>query len=401
MENISKKEARRLALFTQGLWGKSPFGRGKNGVDKMLQRLSYVQIDSISVIERAHHHIIRSRVANYQASMLDDLQVKNRRTFEYWSHAAAYLPIDDFRYSLPRMHHLREDGFHWFEREPKIMAFVLDRIRAEGPLRAKDFAAPPDHKGGTWWNWKPAKKALEQQFMEGRLMVVRREKFQKLYDLTERVLPTDIGLSLPTIEETARHLIRQTIHALGFCTETEITYLRKRIKPFVKKVLPEMQEAGEIMPLQVEGLTDNYFTIPEIIAADIGKAGSRKLHILSPFDNLIIRRARTTKLFDFDYQLECYVPGPKRKYGYFVLPLLWGDRFVGRMDCKAERKEKKLLIRNLVIEPDARLSETLIRQFAKSVWEFAGFCGCDHVELQNIVPQTLRDAFQNSLQKIR
>ena len=157
--SISKKEARRIALNAQGLLKENPFGKGKKGVLKAIERLSYVQIDTISVIERAHHHTLWTRVADYQSSMLGQLQ-NERKVFEYWSHAAAYLPMKDYRFSLPMMQTVVENNKHWFNVEPSVKEYVYDKLKAEGALQAKDFEAPPNQKFGAMWDWKPAKKSL-------------------------------------------------------------------------------------------------------------------------------------------------------------------------------------------------------------------------------------------------
>ena len=392
--SLSLSQARRLVLHNQGLLTAQAFGKGKMAALAAIERLGYVQIDTISVVERAHHHVFQTRVQDYQQAHLDALLGEDRRVFEYWSHAAAYLPMRDFRYSLPRMQAIAAGDRHWHERpNDKLLNRVLDRIRAEGPLRSKDFAPPPDHNAGPWWNWKPTKIALEHLFQEGRLMVARREKFQKVYDLPERVLPPDVDTSAPTLADTARHLVLRTLDARGFADKKEIGYLRKQVKPQLDAAIRELVESGEILPIAIEGI-EKYEAYArsgalENLPARIGK---RQMHLLSPFDNLVIQREPLHRLFGFDYQIECYVPQPKRQYGYFCLPILWGDRFIGRLDPKADRKAKVFRVLNLVFEPDFGEFDAALPALAEKVRQFAAYNGCERVEIGQVVPAGLKEA---------
>ena len=213
----SSAKLRRIALNQQGLLKADSFGRGKAATLRAIEHLGYVQIDTISVVERAHHHVLWSRVSNYQPKFLDQL-VKERKVFEYWFHAASWLPMRDYRFALPRMN--RQNGERgWFENcDKKLVAHILQRVREEGPLRARDFE---DTRKGKkqWWDWKPAKQALEQLFMQGELMVSARQGFQKVYDLPQRVLPDWVDTRLPTLDEYAGYLINTTLRAHGFATQ--------------------------------------------------------------------------------------------------------------------------------------------------------------------------------------
>jgi len=217
---------RKLALAQQGLLKHNSFGKGLVGVENAIKHIGYVQIDTISVVERAHHHTIWSRVDNYKPQHLPQL-LERKKIFEYWFHAAAILPIDDFRFALPRMESFKAGEKHWFKNiDKKLMRNVLKRIEIEGPLLARDFEDTKNTNTG-WWDWKPAKQALEQLFMQGELMVASREGFQKRYDLTERVLPNSIDTRIPSIENEAQHLVDTTIRARVQCTTTNrITFGR-------------------------------------------------------------------------------------------------------------------------------------------------------------------------------
>ncbi len=346
VNTLDIKEARKLILLSQGFKINDKNLSRKNAVSNIIQRLKYIQIDSIAVVERAHHHSLWNRVSNYQSLYLDQL-LDDKQVFEYWSHAASYLPMTDYRYSLPRKKAISSGQQHWFKKDKKIMKYVMDRIEEEGPLQASDFKDQRNTTNG-WWDWKPAKKALEQLFMEGELMVVRRNKFHKVYDLTERVVPNHIDTSLPTSKEYYYHLIVSYLSANSIGTAEQISYLLKGLKPHILKVCNQMLADGELVTIKVKDIT--YFALPEVTSLLESESIKKELKVLSPFDNLLIQRNRTTELFDFDYKIECYVPEKKRQYGYFSLPLLWGDEFVGCMDAKMDRKNSQLLILNLHLE---------------------------------------------------
>lgn len=379
VESISLSDARKLVLHSQKALSGQDFGRGINGTLNAICHLGYIQIDTISVVARAHHHVLWSRVPTYQPGYLDQLQ-KERKVFEYWSHAAAYLPMDDYRYSLPRMRGIAEGEKHWFDKDHQLTTQVMERIKTEGPLQAKDF----EHKrenSGPWWDWKPAKKALEQLFMEGELMVTYRKGFQKVYDLAERVLPASVNTQLPTPEEQARYLIKTFLKAQGLGNATEINYQRKGL-PEVRRVLKQMHEAKEVMELQVNGET--YYSLPESLALLSKPLSRKKLKILSPFDNLVIQRKRLINFFQFDYQIECYTPEPKRKFGYFSLPILWNGQLVARMDAKASRADKVLIIRHLALEPSLTKTDGFVQSFVSELKQFAQFNQCETLEVQRV-----------------
>ncbi|WP_088212623.1 winged helix-turn-helix domain-containing protein [Shewanella sp. Shew256] len=344
-------------------------------VSELISRLGYVQIDSINVVERAHHHVLHSRMPQYQTQMLDTALAQGE-IFEYWSHAAAYLPIADYRFSLQRKQLLQNGGKHWFEPDDKVMQEVRARIRAEGPLKASDFEHT-EGKNGAWWDWKPAKKALEHLFMRGELMVVRREKFQKCYDLTERVLPSHINTQAPSEGEFARHLIERYLDAHAFGSAAQMAYLRKGIKAHVSEQLAAMQSQGELASFKAEGQW--YFYRPEL---QITAALPNRVWLLNPFDNLLIQRQRLKQWFDFDYQIEVYVPAEKRQYGYYSLAILWRDRFVGRVDVKAERQSGLLLLQQLTLEAGFDgMDDDFCAAFEAAVTEYARFNGCSRWKL--------------------
>ena len=380
MLKLSTNTVRKLALHAQGLAKAQPFGKGPAAVLRCIEQLGYIQIDTISVIKRAHHHTWWTRVPDYREAHLDKLQ-KARKIFEYWAHAAAYLPMQDYRYCLPRMHAIASGEKHWHKPERKLMQFVLDRIRAEGPLQARDFEQDRPRKQGGWWQWKPSKVALEQLFIEGKLIATHRDAFQKVYDLPERALPSDLDTSMPTPEEFRRFLILRAIRAHGVASEAEIGYLRRGMKKPLAQSLAEMEEAGEVVALTYPGATGKIFSTPDLLAQAGKLRASKHVHLLSPFDNLVIQRKRVQQVFDFDYQIECYVPEPKRKFGYFCLPILYGSELVGRLDPKAERKSGVLQVRKLALEDRAKADEALAAALATRLAALAAFNDCNSVSI--------------------
>jgi uncharacterized protein len=253
---------------------------------------------------------------------------------------------------------------------------VLGRIRDEGPLASKDFEAPPGRKSGSWFDWKPAKEALQNLFMNGSLMVSGRRGFQKVYDLTERVIPPGIDLSIPSPEEVGRHTVESFLRSSGLASLREIHYLRMFLRRPVQKAIQEWEEEGKIRAVEIEALPGEIFFVqPDLLEKIPFEPDTDQVHILSPFDNLMIQRRRIRELFGFEYTIECYLPVSKRKYGYFTLPILRGDRFIGRLDCKADRESKILVVHKMHFEAGFKNSEPLGRM----IDEFARFNGCSSV----------------------
>ena len=368
---------RRIALNQQGLLRAESFGRGKRAVLRAIEQLGYVQIDTISVVERAHHHVLWSRVPNYSPRHLEQL-VSERKLFEYWYHAAAFLPMADYRFSLPRMRQLNGER-NWFkDGDRKLMHEILARIEAEGPLRARNFEDTRASNSG-WWDWKPAKQALEQLFMQGELAVSAREGFQKVYDLPERVIPDWVDTHTPALDEFATHLVDASLRAHGFATLVSMTYLRKgqQLRESVKRQLQDRVEAG-LLVSQPLGKSGVVYIDPELLEARAPRSVAQ-LRILSPFDNLVIQRQRCREVFAYDYQIECYVPQTERQFGYFCLPLLYRDRLVGRIDCKAHRNSATLEVRSVHIEH--AVGGDFEELMSAALQSFARFNGCDQVDI--------------------
>jgi uncharacterized protein YcaQ len=384
---------RRIALNQQGLLKAEFFGRGKGATLRAIEQLGYVQIDTISVVERAHHHVLWSRVPNYRTKFLDQL-VKQRLVFEYWFHAAAWLPMTDYRFALPRMASMNGER-NWFEAsDRKLTDSILRRIETEGPLRARDFADTREVNNG-WWDWKPAKQALEQLFMRGELMVSGREGFQKVYDLSERVLPDWVDRSMPGLDDYASHLIDTTLRAHGFASLVSMTYLRKgrQLRDAVKQQLLQRLETNLLTTVDL-GDNNPLYIDPELLESRAPRS-SAQVRILSPFDNAVIQRQRGREIFAFDYQIECYVPAPLRQFGYFCLPIMYRDCLVGRIDCKAHRNDNLLEIRSLYIEH--KVGADFIELLCQALRSFADFNNCTRLQVQSASSSDLLRQLQTCL----
>ena len=372
-QRLSIPHARQLILKCQGL------RQSQATTLEIIQQLGFVQLDTLSVSERTHHHVLYSRNPEYQQAELHTLLAEDRSIFEYWSHAAAYLPIEAYRFSLFRKSMYGGQKTYRPNPDPKVMKYVLDHIRDNGPTKSQDLKPGSTEKG--WWgDVKPTKVALEELFQQGHIMVSERKGFQKVYDLTARVLPEDIDLTVPTAEEMCRHLLLTGIRAQGVIAAKEAYYLRKGLNKTMGKVIQEMVEDAAIVPLQIEGIETPYYTLPALLAIEPTIPQEPQVQILSPFDNLIIQRNRALQFFDYEYKLECYTPEKKRRWGYFTLSILYGDRFVARFDPKADRKTGIFHVKKWWLEPGFEPTEAFMHAFKTQLKAFAKFCGCTKVK---------------------
>ena len=387
---------RRIALNAQGLLKTRPYGNGLEGARKAIEHIGYVQIDTISVVERAHHHTLYSRVPTFLPAMSRQMLL-DRDIFEYWTHAAALIPIADFRFSLPYKYAIKNGQIHWYKNpDKKLMREVLARVRAEGPLRSRDLDTNNTKSSG-WWDWKPAKKAIEQLYMQGDLMVCDREGFQKSYDLTERILPAHIDSSMPSVDEFASHLVDQQLRCHGLVSLKGFTYLRKNtpLRKAVKALIDEKLAQQTLEQLKVDN-GEVFIVEAGTLECPLPRVNNR-MHILSPFDNSVIQRERLKCLFQYDYQLECYVPAAKRQYGYFSLPLLYRDQFVGRMDCKVHRKDQHFEIKTLYLENHDIDIDDLIGAWVKATIDFCHFQQCHSIALTHAYPKPIEAKLRQAL----
>jgi len=359
-EQVSAALARRIALAAQGFGTSRPDGATNAGhVRRAIDRLGLLQIDSVNVLARAHYLPLFSRLGNYDSDHLDRLawgRPSARGLFEFWAHEASLLPVAShplWRWSMARAAAAHtghgKNKLHVFRREKG--AFI-DEVRRQlvsrGPLAASDLESGTA-KTGPWWGWSDAKYAMEWLFFAGEVTTAtRRGAFERVYDLTERVLPAAVR-ALPTPEpaEAQRELVRIASRALGVATARDLRdYFRLPVDDF-KARLAELVEAGDLLPVAVEGWSHPAYLDPN--ARQPRSIEARAL--LAPFDPLIWERDRTERIFDFFYRIEIYTPVAKRTHGYYVLPFLLDDKLVARVDLKADRATSRLLAHAVHLEP--------------------------------------------------
>lgn len=393
VESLSLPQARKLVLLSQRLPPMRRAGGARAATLSAIEHLGYVQIDSLSVVQRAHHHTLWNRNPRYAPEHLDRL-LADGLVFEYWSHAAAYLPMRDFRFSLPRKRALASgEQSHWYARDDRMIDWVHQRIATEGPAMARDFEHTGNRTGA--WQTKPAKRALEYLFMQGDLMISRRDNFHKVYDLTERVLPAGTDTSMPDDEEHARFLISRFLRANGVGRAAEIGYLLRDLKPRIAATMEDMLSTGELRHVRIGDRS--YCALPASLELLNTPLSRRKLKILSPFDNLVIQRQRMQELFGFDYLIECYVPAAERQYGYFSLPILWDGQLVARMDCRTERSASRLHILHLAMEPSVVKIDAFCSALREELEAFLQFNNCTTLQLHRTSPAKLKLALQRVL----
>ena len=374
---LTPAQARAIILHAAGLHKKAPFGKGREAVQKAIDHLGFVQIDTNYTVERAHHHTIWSRVPDYKPEWLGQLQDEGR-IFEFFTSDAGYLPMENFRFSLPVKKGFEARRKELTPAEVNLMSRVLDRIAREGPLMVKDFENDRLEASSGWWDWRPAKLALERLYLDGRLMTTRTKEFHKVYDLPLNLIPDDTDQAMPPPEEFARHVIRRELKAQGIGYANTVAWRARYVKDnLVKKQLEKLVEEGEVVRVEVEGLkTSPLYMLPAYKNKKISL--SDDAFILSPWDVVNFFRRRVKEFFNFDYQIECFVPEAKRKYGYFSLPVLIGDRMVARMDSKADRKLRLLTIHNLHFEP-VKLTQPMVAAFTLALRAFARFNQCQDI----------------------
>ena len=281
------------------------------------------------------------------------------------------------------------------------MAYVLDQIKQNGPLMSKDLKKGPFIKEEAW-AIPPVKQALMHLFMEGKIMIAGRRGFQKIYDIPERILPPSVNNDLPSRNEYIEYVIRRDIAAHGLIQNKHVGHLLKISIKEKQTILDRMVKSDELETVKIKGLESlTYYAFSERIKQYSPSTKKKNFYILSPFDNLVILRKRVATLFDFSYTLECYVPAAKRKIGYFSLPLLYGKDFVGQIDLKADRKNKTLLIRNLVWEPGLKNPEKIYPQLIQKLKDFALFNNCSSIKAEIDDPILLTFSLPADIEKIK
>jgi hypothetical protein len=376
---LSIAQARRLALAAQDFAGAAPTGRvDRRHLHRLLARLHLLQIDSVNVLVRSHYLPLFSRLGVYDRDLIDREAYQRRALFEYWGHEASLLPVA-FQ-PLLRWRMARGDAWGRMARmakeKPGYVQSVLDEVTARGPIAASELSEPGTRKG-PWWGWGDGKATLEWLFWTGQVAVAERRNFERRYDLPERVLPPEVfAMPTPTVEEAHRRLLAHASAALGVGTARDLAdYFRLRMAE-VRPRLDELVEGGELVPADVEGWAQPAYLH---VDARLPRQVDRRA-LLSPFDSLVFERSRTERLFDFRFRLEIFVPAPKRIHGYYVLPFLLGDRLVARVDLKADRRRRVLLVPGAFAERDSDLRE-VGSALAGELTSLAGWLGLDAVEV--------------------
>ena len=388
MQSLSAAQARRVALAAQGFAEPRP-GAGGTKVTRrhfkaVLDRLSAVQIDTVNVVARAHLLAFFARLGPYDQAALARWLHDSGEVFEYWGHAASFLPVDlqpALRFKMAAAY--ERDAYSGLSRllrdKPEFVDEVRATVRDQGPLVPADLRAPGPRPKGTWWDWDDAKRALELLFWGGEITAVRGRQFERIYDTFERVLPASVlDAPTPSIDESRRILLRRAAAAMGVATAKHLADYHRQVPTEAKPVIAAMVADGELEPVEVEGWGALAYRWP---AARLPRKVEARA-LVAPFDSLVWERDRAEDLFGFHYRIEIYVPAPKRVHGYYVLPFLLGDELVARVDLKADRKGRALLVRAAWAEEGADHLE-VAGELAAELHLMAGFLGLDDVVVED------------------
>ncbi|HEX6939182.1 MAG TPA: crosslink repair DNA glycosylase YcaQ family protein [Longimicrobiales bacterium] len=392
---LTMKAARLLMLAAQGLDRRPRRRARKADVLAAIRRMGALQIDTIHVVARSPYLVLWSRLGAYDPRWLDELLAEGA-LFEYWAHEACFLPIEDYPLYRHRMLDPAGMGWKyrhdWVEKHRAELDRVLDHIREHGPVRSADFQRR-DGKPGGWWEWKTEKRALEMLFTAGELMIARRENFQRVYDLRERVLRCPDAGPPPSRDEARRALAARAVHALGIAPARWVADYFRTERRETAAAVRALADEGALLRVGVDGWKEPGYIHPDRLdLAERAAAGDIRptlRTVLSPFDPLVWDRARAREMFGFDYRLECYTPAPRRRWGYFVLPLLRRGALVGRLDAKAHRKDGRFEVKALYLEQGVRPSASLVADIAGAIREVAAWHGTPEVVVRRSEPAAL------------
>jgi hypothetical protein len=398
---LTASSARRLHVAALGLDRRPRRRARKQDVLAALRRMGALQIDTISVVARSPYFVLFSRLGAYRPEWLDELLAEGA-LFEYWAHEACFLPIES--YPLFRHRMLDPQGMGWKYRTEWVakhrheLDLVLQHLRDNGAVRSADFARRDGAGPSGWWGWKPEKRALESLFTAGEVMVSRRQSFQRVYDLRERVHPTWDDGQLPARADVDRRLVLDAVRALGVTTARWVADYYRMDRNATPVIVEALADAGELLRANVAGWKDVAYIHPvhAALADSAARGGVRctLTTLLSPFDPLVWDRVRTRAIFGFDYALECYTPAPRRKYGYYVLPVLRRGELVARLDAKAHRRDGVFEVKSLHFEEHVRASDALLADVALAIHEAAAWHGTPAVTLLRTQPAALRRPLQ-------
>jgi len=363
--------------------------------------MGVLQIDSISVVARSPYLVLWSRVGAYDPIWLDELLAEGA-IFEYWSHAACFVPIEDYGLYRRLMLDKTDKTRVWMQAHPDALEHVLGHIRKEGPVRSAEFART-DGKAGGWWEWKPEKRALEHLFAAGELMISHRENFHRVYDLRERVLanalPTWEDALAPTEQEVRRALALKAVRALGVAVARWVPDYFRTPKRGAASLLEELAEDGSLLRAGIEDEPAYVHPANARLAEEVlsGRQRSSVTTLLSPFDPVVWDRARASELFGFDYKIEVYTPAARRRYGYYSLPILHEGTLVGRVDAKAHRKEGLFEVKAAHLEPGVPVSDDLVASLTGTLRACASWHATPDVLVRRSDPPELAEALGSML----
>lgn len=399
--SISPETVRRAMLSAQGLLEPPAAPATREGVLAAIRRMGALQIDTIHIVARSPYLVLWSRLGQYEPAWLDELLAEGA-LFEYWAHAACFLPIEDyglFRRRMLSQRVAKDSAYQWARAHPDLVDAVRERVRAEGPLRVADFDGRGG--GGGWWDHKPAKGALECLFDLGELMIARRENFHRVYDLSERVLPGWDDARTPDADAVRRELLLRAARHLGAAPARWLPdYFRQKDKRACLSALAELVAAGALVEVQVDGWDEPALVHPDTMAlierAESGGLAPTYTTLLSPFDPLVWDRDRAHALFDFFYRIEVYTPAAKRTYGYFTLPILRRGRLIGRLDPKAHRAQGVFEVKAVHLEPWAQPDAQLAADLAGAIRACAAWHGTPEVVIGQTDPPELAKLIADS-----
>ncbi len=361
MKTLSLDAVRGLMIAAQGLHDEARPPATKQAVRSIIRQMHILQIDTIHVIARSPYLVLWSRLGDYQPRWLEELLAEGA-LFEYWSHAACFLPIEDYPLYRPGTW-MGEGVRQWLAEHPAVTEAVLNHIRSKGETRSSDFERSDGQKSG-WFNWKEEKIALEYLFYAGELMIRKRHNFQRIYDLRERVLADFDKLPVISLADVHDQFVLNTVQALGVTKGEWIADYFRLKKADANAALKRLEKQDRLISIDVEGWKTPGYIHPDnlnrVEAAAEDKIPRSKTTFLSPFDPLVWDRARALDLFNFDYKIEVYTPAPKRRYGYFTLPILYNNALIGRLDPKAHRKEGIFEVKALHLEPGVVVDDALV-----------------------------------------
>ena len=343
---VSLAEARRIWIAAQRLNEREPFGEGPDATRRAIEHLGYVQIDTINVIERSHHHILYSRIPSYSRADLHRCQTIDKTVFEYWTHALAYVPVRDLRYFMGEMKEFRRNPMKWFgEVADADVNRMIRVIRQGGAISIRDVDDEPVEKTHPWASRKPSKAALQRAFYDGRLAISERVGMVKTYELLDRHFAWEARPKAATDWQVIVYMLERALRSQGIVSLESIHHTHARFRPALQKLIDRRVRNKTLVPVELEGAGRTaHWAAPETLEAQPEPSGLT--HILSPFDPLIIRRKRLKHFFGYDHLFEAYVPKVKRKVGYFALPVLVGDEVVATLDLKTDRAAGRVLIQS-------------------------------------------------------